>query len=144
MEDLLQSCVGSIDESLNKDIEELLPYIQLQYSTIASIEMALETVIEASMTMSCNMQLARRDTILKYSAPHLHEHDRNRLRRSGFTSTDLFSPSVLNNVKINTERSRSPKRQKMDSKPIFNARKGRSDFSASSFPNTSAKCSFRG
>ena len=55
MKDLLQSCVGSVDDSLNKDIEELLSYIQLQYSTIASIERALETVIEASMTMSCNM-----------------------------------------------------------------------------------------
>ena len=91
IEDLLQSCVGTVDDSLNKDVEELLSYIQLQYSTIASIERALETVIEASMTMSCNMQLARRDSILKYSAPHLHEHNRCRLRRSGFTSTDLFS-----------------------------------------------------
>ena len=80
MEDLLQSCVGSVNESLNKDIEELLSYIQLQYSTIASIERALETVIEASMTMSCNMQLARRDIILKYSAI-----------QPGFTSADLFS-----------------------------------------------------
>ena len=50
------------------------------------------------MTMSCNMQLTRRDTILKYSSPHLHEHYRNRLTRSGFTSADVFSPSVLNNV----------------------------------------------
>ena len=38
--------------------------IQLQYSTIASIERLLETVIEASMTMACKMQLARHDTIL--------------------------------------------------------------------------------
>ena len=72
MEDLLPSCVGNMDDSINKDVEELLSYIQLQYSTIASIGRALETVIEASMTMSCNMQLARRDTILNYSAPHLH------------------------------------------------------------------------
>ena len=144
MEDILQSGAANMEDSLSKDIEELMSYIQLQYSTIASIERALETVVEASVTMSCNMQLARRDTILKYSAPHLHEHDRNRLRRSGFTSTDLFSPSVLNNVENKYERSRSPKRQKMDSKPIFNSRKGRSDYNNSSFPNTSSKNSFRG
>ena len=97
MEDILQAGVVNMEDSFSKDIEELLSYIQMQYSTIASIERALETVFEASMTMSCNMQLARRDMVLKYSASHLHEHDRNRLR-SGFTSTDLFSPSVLNNV----------------------------------------------
>ena len=114
MGDILQAGVVNMEDSFSKDIEELLSYIQLQYSTIASIERALETVVEASMTMSCNMQLARRDTILKFSAPHLHEHDRNRLRRSGFTSTDLFSPSVLNNVENKYERSRSPKRQKME------------------------------
>ena len=79
---------------------------------------------------------------MKYSAPHLHEHDRNHLRRSGFTSMDLFSPSVLNNVETKYECSHSPKRQKMDSKPIFNSRKGRSDYSASSFPNTSSKVVF--
>ena len=32
----------------------------------------------------------------------------------------------------------------MDSKPIFSARKGKSDFSSSSFLNTSVKNSFRG
>ena len=144
MEDILQAGVVNMEDSFSKDIEELLSYIQLQYSTIASIERALETVVEASMTMSCNMQLARRDTILKFSAPHLHEHDRNRLRRSGFTSTDLFSPSVLNNVENKYERSRSPKRQKMDSKPIFNSRKGRLDYNTASFPNSSSKNSFRG
>ena len=33
-------CGGSVDEIFNKDTEELLSYIQLQYSTIASIERA--------------------------------------------------------------------------------------------------------
>ena len=72
MEEIVQSGASNMEDSLSKDMEELMSYIQLQYSTIASIERALETVVEASMTMSCNMQLARRDTILKYSAPHLH------------------------------------------------------------------------
>ena len=63
---------------------------------------------------ACNMKQARRNTILKYSAPHLQEHDRNQLRRSGFTSTDLFSPSVLNNVENKYERSRYPKRRQIE------------------------------
>ena len=92
MEELLQACVGSVEKNFNKDIEELLSYIHLQYSTIASIERALETVKEASITMDCKMELDGRDTILRYSAPHLHEHDRNCLRRSDCTSADLFSP----------------------------------------------------
>ena len=50
------------------------------------------------MAMACNLELAHRAFILKYSAPHLQEHDRNCLRRSGFKSVDLFSPSVLNSV----------------------------------------------
>ena len=97
IEELLQSCLGSADESFNKDLE-LLSYIHVQLATISSTERALETITEASMTMACNLELARRDTILKFSTPQLHEHDRNRLRRSGFTSTDLFSPLVLNSV----------------------------------------------
>ena len=59
MKELLQACVGSVDENYNQDIEELLSYIQIQHSTIASIEWALETVTEASMTMACNMELPR-------------------------------------------------------------------------------------
>ena len=44
MKELLQACVGSVDENFNKDIEELLSYIELQYSTIASIGRILEMV----------------------------------------------------------------------------------------------------
>ena len=116
MEDLLQSCFGSVDESFHEDLEEVLSYIHVQLATISSTERALETITEASMTMACNLELAKRDTILKFCAPQLHEHDRNRLRRSGFTSTDLFSPSVLNSVENKYDRKRSPKRQKLDNR----------------------------
>ena len=68
------------------------------------------------MTMACNMELASGDSILKYSAPHLYEHDRNRLLRSGFKSVDLFSPSMLNSVENKYEKDRSPKRQKLDNR----------------------------
>ena len=116
MEDLLQSCFGSVDESFHKDLEEVLSYIHVQLATISSTERALETITEA-------LELARRDTILKFGAPQLHEHDRNCLRRSGFTSTDLFSPSVLNSVENKYNRERSPKRQKLDNRSSYTSRK---------------------
>ena len=54
---------------------------------------------------------------------------------------DLVShpPSVLNYVENKYERSRSHKRQKMESKPIFNSTKGRSDFSTSFFSKYQCK-----
>ena len=114
MEELMQAALGSVDEAMVKDLEELLAYVRIQLATITSTERALETVTEVSMTMACNMELACRDSILKYSPPHLHKHDRNCLRRSGFKFVDLFSPSVLNSVENKYERDRSPKRQKVD------------------------------
>ena len=100
----MQTCLGSVDEAFSKDLEELLSYIHIQLATISSTVRALETIPEASMTMACNLELARTDSILKLPAPRLHEHDGNHLRRSGFTSMDLFSPSVLNSVKNKYER----------------------------------------
>ena len=51
MEELLQAWVGSVDESFNKDIEELLSFIQIQFTAISSVEKALEPITEASMNM---------------------------------------------------------------------------------------------
>ena len=112
----MQACLGSVAGSFNEDLEELLSYIHIQLANISSTERTLETINEASMTMTCNLELARRDTIFKFSAPQLHEHNRNRLRRCGFTPADLFSPSVLNSVENKCDRDRSPKRQKLDSR----------------------------
>ena len=88
MEDIVNSCqVG--DDSV-RELDEHLSYIQIQYSCPSSIDKALKIVIDASITMTYNLQLARRNTTLKQCAPHLHENDRNRLRRLGFMSSDLF------------------------------------------------------
>ena len=81
------------------------------------------TVIDLSMIMACNLELDRRDTTLKQAAPHLDEYDRNRWRRSGFMSQDLFSPSILDVVKKKLEKERSPKRQKVEHKPIFQSKR---------------------
>ena len=95
MAELMQAALGSVDEAMVKDLEELLAYVCIQQAIISSTERALETVTEASMTMACNLEL---DSIIKCSALHCHEHDRNHLHRSGFKSVDLFSPSVLNSL----------------------------------------------
>ena len=70
----LEKCVASIEDIVHssqlgdkksKDLEEILSFIQIQYSCLGSVDKALEMVTDASMTMACNLQLARRDTALK-------------------------------------------------------------------------------
>ena len=90
------------------------------------------------MIMACNLELARRDTTLMNAASHLHEHDRNRLRRSGFQimSQDLFSPAILDVIEKKLEKERSPKRQKVDHKPIFQSKRVYGNNSSSALLHT--------
>ena len=73
-------------------MDEMLSFLQIQFSCLNSLDKALETVIDSSIIMACNLELARRNTTLKQASSHLHEHDRNRLRRFGFMLQHLFSP----------------------------------------------------
>ena len=98
----------------------------MQLATVSSTERALERITEAPITMACDLELAIRDMILKFSAPQLHEHDRTHLRRSGFTSSDLFSHSVLNSVENKYDRERSPRREKVESRSAYSSRKNTS------------------
>ena len=123
MEETIKSLQNTLGEDLSKELDELLGLLQVQFACLNSTDKALESVMDASMIMSCNLELARRDTTLKQTASHLHEHDRNRLRRSGFMSTDLFSPGILNVVEKKYEREKSPKRQKTEQKPIFQSKR---------------------
>ena len=121
IEDIIHN--SQLGDERSKKLDEILSFIQIQYSCLGSVDKVLEMVTDLSMTMACNLQLARRDTTLKQCAPHLHEHDWNRLRRSGFMSADLFSPAILNAVEKKLEKERSSKRQKQDVKPIFQSKK---------------------
>ena len=131
----LEKCASNKEEIIHsfhdksKELEELLSFIQIQYSCLGSVDKALEMVTDVSMTMACNLRLARRDMTLKQCAPQLHEHDRNHLRRSGFMSGDLFSPAILNTVEKNWEKERSPKRQKLDMKHSSNSHSCGSSYS---------------
>ena len=90
IENMLQGVHTSVSEEVAKEVDEMLRFLQIQFSCLNSLDKALETVIDSSMIMACNLELARRDTTLKQAASHLHEHDRNRLRRSGIMSQDVF------------------------------------------------------
>ena len=43
----MQAALGSVDEALAKDLEELLAYVRIQLAKLSSTEHALETVTEA-------------------------------------------------------------------------------------------------
>ena len=95
---MLQGVHSSVSDAVAKEMYEMLEFLQIQFSCLNSLDKALETMVDSSMIMACNLKQARRDTTLKQAAPHLHEQGRNRLRRSGFMSQDLFSPSILDAI----------------------------------------------
>ena len=113
MENLLQQG-GS---EFFRDSDKLLSDLQMQSACLNSLDKALESVTDLSIALACNLQLARRDSILKVCASHLQEHDFNKLRRTGFKSADLFCPTTLD--QIQKKQDRSPKRLKGDSRQSF-------------------------
>ena len=70
--------------------------LQLQFSCLDSFDKGLETVTDNSIASACNLQLARRDTVLKVLEPYLNQYDFNRLRRAGFKSNNLVCPATIN------------------------------------------------
>ena len=117
MEELLQQT----DVNLIKGCDKILAHIHMQASCQNSLDKALETVTDLSIALVCDLQLARRDSMLKVCAPHLHEHDFNRLRGTGFKAGDLFWPTTF--YQIQKKHYRSPKRQKLEA--VFPVKKTR-------------------
>ena len=111
MEDLLQQ--GGFEGCKDK----LLSHLQMQSACLNSLDKALEAVTDLSIALACNLQLARRDSILKVCASHLQEHDFNKLRRTGFKSADLFCPTTLDQNQ--KKQDRSPKRLKGEQRTSF-------------------------
>ena len=67
IEDIIQS--SQLGDERSKELDEILSFIQIQYSCLGSVDKTLEMVTDSSMTMACSLQLARRDTTLKQCAP---------------------------------------------------------------------------
>ena len=70
----LKKCASNMEEIVHsfqwgeeksQEFKEMLSFIEIQYSCLGSVDKALEMVTDTSMTMACNLQLARRDTTLK-------------------------------------------------------------------------------
>ena len=102
MDDLLQQ---GAHEGF-KDSDKLLSHLQMQSACLNSLDKALQAVTDLSIPLACNIQLARRDSILKVCASHLQEHDFiNKLRRTGFKSVDLFCPTTLDQIQKKQDRS---------------------------------------
>ena len=113
-----------------RDSNKLLSHLQMQSACLNSLDKALESVTDLSIALACNLQLARRDSILKVCASHLQEHDFNKLRRTGFKSADLFCRTTLH--QIQKKQDRSTKRLKGDSHQSFQLN-SRSDDKHSSY-----------
>ena len=64
IEEMLQGVHSSVSEEVAKEVEEMLSFLQIQFSCLNSLDKALETVIDSSIIMACNLELARRDTTL--------------------------------------------------------------------------------
>ena len=64
MEELLQQ--GGSD--VFRDSDKLLSHLQMQSACLSSLDKALESVTDLSIALACNLQLARRDSILKVCA----------------------------------------------------------------------------
>ena len=129
------------DQSVIKELESMLSGLHIQSSCISSIEKALENVTDNSIAAACNLQLARRDTVLKNLAPDLNEHDFNRLRRTGFKSHDLFCPTVLNEVEKKIKK--SPKRPRIYDKSSFSFKRKSDDRSAGKHQSSFTQKNFR-
>ena len=71
MEDIIQGVHSSVSEEVAKELDEMLNFLQIQFSCLNSLDKALEIVMDSSTIMACNMELARRDTTLKQAAPLL-------------------------------------------------------------------------
>ena len=137
MEELLQQSGSDVF----RDSDKLLSHLQMQSACLTSLDKALESVTDLSIALACNLQLARRDSILKVCASHLQEHDFNKLRRTGFKSGDLFCPTTLD--QIQKKQDRSPKRLKTDNRQTFQSN-SRSDDRRSSASYSSGSKFFRG
>ena len=129
------------DHAVIKELDSMLSGLHIQFSCISSIEKALENVTDNLIAAACNLQLARRDTVLKSLAPDLNEHDFNRLRRTGFKSHDLFCPTVLNKVEKKIQK--SPKRPRTDNKSSFSFKRKSDDRSTGEHQSSYTQKNFR-
>ena len=83
-----------------ENVDMAITATQMQARVIDSLDTALETILNQTMSLACNTVLARRDTLLK-DCKKLSCEDQLKLRNSNFTDTDLFPTEEINNAENN-------------------------------------------
>ena len=128
------------DPEISSAVDFIIKHCQLQQSITASIEKALDTVLNQTMTSACNLLLTRRDTLLRDVSSNISSQDISSLRTSSVTSREVFPAEMINQVENNLIKrlsvrrvQSSPKRQKRDYTPSdFSRSRQRSGFSGHS------------
>ena len=108
----------------------------MQARIIESIDSALESVLNNTMTAVCNLSLARRDTLLK-QCKGLSPEDSLQLRNCSFTEPDLFPTEVVNTAEDNLLKRGSlrqqggpaPKKQKFQYEGQSSSFRGQANYS---------------
>ena len=119
-----------------ESIDMALSAVKMQSRIIDSMDTALECILNQTMTLVCNIVLARRDTMLK-DCKKLSCEDQLKLRNSSFVDSDLFPTEAINVAENNLLKRASTQRSSQpDKKRKFN------DFSSNSAFRPSP--SFRG
>ena len=91
---------GDLD-TVKESADLIVKYLQLQASVTSSLEIALDTVLKQNMTLTCNMLLARRDSLLKDCSSKLGPKDLANLRTDHFDQQEVFNSDFLSHVDDN-------------------------------------------
>ena len=75
--------------------------LHLQNSTMGCLGMALDDVLDTSMSLASNLLLNRRDNFLKLCHRDVTDKDIARLRNASLTKKELFNSKVLSEVEQN-------------------------------------------
>ena len=102
IQELASEIRNSGDLDIVRESADLIgKYSQLQASVTSSLEIALDTLLKQSMTLACNMLLARRDNLLKDCSSKLGPRDLANLRTDHFDQQEVFDSDILSQVEDN-------------------------------------------
>ena len=117
-------------EKLPDTLDKLVSSITVAERLVESVATALELVLNQTMTMSCNLLLARRDALLQ-GCPKLSTEDTTLLRTAHFTDGDVFPTQGINQAEDNYLKRRSSSSR--TSAPAKKPRREHSDSRGQSF-----------
>ena len=84
----------------SESLDHIMSSSSMQNRIIESVEMAMETVLNQVMTLTCNLSLVRRDALLR-DCTKLSAEDRMLLRNVSFADSELFPSSIIRDADNN-------------------------------------------